>query len=298
MPHRRAITLLELLVVISIVSVLIGLTLSAVQRLRASAARVECQNKLRQLGLAAHQYHDAKGQLPAGWTSDADPKSLTYLGWTARLLPHLERDAQWRAVEAAFQSDPHRLDFFGHTPHADLLATAVPNFVCPSDGRVSSPQVSASIVKAAFTSYLGVAGRNGFQNDGLLFADSRVKFGEIRDGQSNTILIGERPPSDDFRIGWWYRGWGASKDGIGEMILGVRERNFGSDYKTCPAGPFAFTVGKLDNPCDVFHFWSPHTGGANFAFADGSVRFLSYAADSILPALSTRSGGESTMLPD
>ncbi len=296
--RRSAFTLLELLVVISIISLMIGLTLSAVQRVRASAARAECGNKLRQLGLAAHQYHDARGQLPAGWTSDADPKSLTYLGWTARLLPYLERDAQWRSVEAAFQSDPNRLGFFGHAPHAALLATAMPPFSCPIDSRVSAPQLSANTVTAAFTSYLGVVGRNGFQNDGLLFADSRVKFGDIRDGQSNTILIGERPPSADFRIGWWYRGWGASKDGIGEMILGVRERNFSSDYRSCPAGPYQFTAGKPDNPCDVFHFWSLHTGGANFAFADGSVRFLSYAADSVLPALSTRAGGEIVAVPD
>jgi len=296
-PHP-ATTLLELLVVIAILGTLAGIALSAVQRVRASAARMECQNKLKQLALAAHSYHDTHHQLPAGWTSDADPKALTYLGWNARLLPYLERDAQWRSVEAAFASDPNRLSFFGHPAHAALLATAVPPFACPSDGRVSSPQTSANIVTAAFTSYLGVAGRNGFQNDGTLFADSRVKFADIRDGQSNTLLMGERPPPGDFRLGWWYRGWGAAKDGIGETILGVRERNFGADYKSCPAGPYAFAPGKPENPCDAFHFWSLHPGGANFAFADGSVRFLSYAADSVLPALSTRAGGESVPPPD
>lgn len=148
------------------------------------------------------------------------------------------------------------------------------------------------------TSYLGVLGRNGFRNDGALFADSKVTFADIRDGQSNTILIGERPPSSDFRIGWWYRGWGASKDGIGEMILGVRERNFSADYKACPPGPYSFVRGDLKNPCDTFHFWSLHPGGANFAFADGSVRFLSYSADAILPALSTCAGGESAAISE
>ena len=293
MIRRPAFTVLELLVVIAILAALVGITLSAVQRVRQSAARLECQNKLRQLGLAAHSYHDARQHLPAGWTSDADPKALTYLGWTARLFPYLERDAQWRQIEAAFQSDPNRLAFYGHQPHAELLGTPVPAFACPADSRVSSSQVSAKTVTAAFTSYLGVAGRNGFQNDGLLFADSKVRFAEIRDGQSNTVLIGERPPSEDFRIGWWYRGWGASKDGIGEMILGVRERNFSADYKACPPGPYKFVRGELKNPCDTFHYWSLHAGGANFAFADGSVRFLSYSADAILPALSTRAGGES-----
>ena len=293
MSRRPALSLIELLVVIAIIAALIGLTLSGVQRVRAAAARAECQNKLRQLALAAHSYHDAQRHLPAGWTSDADPKSLAYLGWTARLLPHLERNAQWRKIEAAFQSDPDRRAFYGHAPHAELLATATAPFACPSDGRVSTSQTSANTVTAAFTSYLGVVGRNAFQNDGAFFADSKVPFADFRDGQSNTLLIGERPPSADFRIGWWYRGWGASKDGIGEMILGVRERNFSADYKACPPGPYKFVRGELKNPCDTFHYWSLHAGGANFAFADGSVRFLSYSADAILPALSTRAGGES-----
>ena len=296
--RRSALTLIELLVVIAILAALVGVTISAVQRVRASAARAECQHKLRQLALAAHSYHDTRRQLPAGWTSDADPKSLVYLGWPARLLPHLERDALWRKIEAAFQSDPDRREFYGHPAHAELLATVVPSFLCPSDGRLTAPQASTPTIAIASTSYLGVVGRNGFQNDGVFYADSKIRFAEITDGQSNTILIGERPPSNEFRIGWWYRGWGAAKDGIGEMILGARERNFGADYKSCPAGPYAYARGDIKNPCDTFHFWSLHPGGGNFAFADGSVRFLAYSADSILPALSTRAGGEFASPPD
>ena len=82
------------------------------------------------------------------------------------------------------------------------------------------------------------------------------------------------------------------------MILGVRERNFSADYKSCPPGPYKFAHGEPKNPCDTFHFWSLHPGGANFAFADGSVRFLSYAADSVMSALSTRAGGEVVAVPE
>jgi len=82
------------------------------------------------------------------------------------------------------------------------------------------------------------------------------------------------------------------------MNLGVRERNFSPDYEACPPGPYTFVRGDLKNPCDTFHYWSLHPGGANFAFADGSVRFLSYSAHAILPALSTRAGGESVAIPD
>ena len=111
-------------------------------------------------------------------------------------------------------------------------------------------------------------------------------------------MIGERPPPADFRLGWWYRGFGFAKTGAGEMILGVADWNDGSPYLKCRDGPYSFQSGKIADDCDLFHFWSLHTGGANFAFADGSVRFLSYAADSVLPALSTRAGGESVTLPD
>lgn len=78
------------------------------------------------------------------------------------------------------------------------------------------------------------------------------------------------------------------------MLLGVREKNIGGPYvpASCPPGPYHFQPGRLDQPCDLFHFWSLHAGGANFLFADGSVHFLAYSADDILPALATRSGGE------
>ncbi|MFO0803834.1 MAG: H-X9-DG-CTERM domain-containing protein [Gemmataceae bacterium] len=66
---------------------------------------------------------------------------------------------------------------------------------------------------------------------------------------------------------------------------------------SCSPTSQAFRPGRLENPCDVNHFWSPHPGGANFAFADGSVRFLSYSADPIMPALATRAGGEVVEIP-
>jgi prepilin-type processing-associated H-X9-DG protein len=83
------------------------------------------------------------------------------------------------------------------------------------------------------------------------------------------------------------------------MTLGAREpRDSDSTTKNCPAGPYAFAPGRFDNQCDVFHFWSPHSGGVNFLFCDGSARFLRYDADAILPALATRAVGEPVSLPD
>jgi prepilin-type processing-associated H-X9-DG protein len=82
------------------------------------------------------------------------------------------------------------------------------------------------------------------------------------------------------------------------MVLGVRERNHPKSGLACPAGPFGFGPGTTTNQCDQFHFWSLHGGGANFLFCDGSVRFLSYSADPVMPALGTRAGGEALSPPD
>jgi len=136
--------------------------------------------------------------------------------------------------------------------------------------------------------------------DGVLFQDSQVRLGQVSDVTSQTLFLGERPPSRDFRFGWWYAGFGQDGRGTMDMVLGVREANFlpippGS---ACTSIPYRFvSASGVDAPCGKFHYWSLHSGGANFAFCDGSVRFLRYEADSILPALATRAGGEVVEIP-
>jgi len=210
------------------------------------------------------------------------------------LLPYVEQDNLWRVTTAAFQTDRFPFD---NPPHAGL-ATVVPLFLCPADGRLDAPQVVRNYL-VAFTSYLGVEGTNQTSRDGLLYQDSAVRFTDITDGTGNTLLVGERPPSVDLLYGWWYTGAGQDSTGSADMVLGVRERNSaGSAYGGCPRGPYHFTPGNILNPCDAFHFWSPHGNGAHFLYGDGSVHFLSYAADPLLPALATRAGGEPVQPPD
>jgi prepilin-type processing-associated H-X9-DG protein len=109
-------------------------------------------------------------------------------------------------------------------------------------------------------------------------------------------MVGERPPSADDHYGWWYAGWGQKQTGSAEMVLGVRER-LNSD-EPCFGGAYHFGPGSDRDVCDFLHFWSKHPGGAHFLFGDGSVRFVTYGADPIMPALATRSGGEAVNLPD
>jgi len=120
---------------------------------------------------------------------------------------------------------------------------------------------------------------------------------DISDGTSNTLLAGERPPSPDFFYGWWYS---ASSPVTGGAHFGVNSKRYAYDssFSNCAPGPYAYVSGNVDNICDVFHFWSLHHGGANFALADGSVRFLSYSAAAIMPALATRAGGEVVAIAD
>lgn len=294
---RRAFTLIELLVVIAIIAVLIGLLISAVQKVRGAAARAQCQNKVRQLALALHQYHDARNTLPPGHRSLLSRDLMPFSGWPLESLPFLEQQALYTNARAAYRVMPLP---FANPPHTGL-ATVVPAFVCPTDGRAMSSQVSQRTkTTVAFTCYLGVSGRDYKSKDGVLYQDSRVNLLAVTDGTSNTLMLGERPPSSDFQFGWWYAGVGQRLSGSGDMILGVREANLQPivSGSKCGPGNYPFMPGRFDDPCGMLHFWSPHAGGANFAFADGSVHFLRYAANGVMPALASRAGGEASVLPD
>jgi len=288
------VSLLELLVVVAIFGLLLALTLAGVQRTRATAARASCQNNLRQVGLALHSYHTAAGQFPPGVSGEGAKSQYPFLGWQGHLLPHIEQSALWDATVAAYKQTP---DFLRVPPHVGL-ATPITFYACPMDTRTSSVQLVKGATRVALTSYLGVEGTNAFRRDGMLFLNSTTRLADVTDGTSQTLLVGERPPSADLVLGWWYAGWGQDKDGEGDMLLGARTKNNRTWAADCPIGPYPFSAGKLDNQCDAFHFWSPHPGGANFVFADGSVRFLAYSADPIMPALATRAGGEAVSLPD
>lgn len=285
---RRGFTLVEALVVIAITALLLGLTAAAIQKARGAAARAQCANNLRQIAVGLTNYQVTHGHFPSGIrVGKGEPHP--YLSWHARTLPYVEQDATWRQALAAYQARPS--DFTISPPHP--FATVIPVFGCPADSRVASPGLARKRYLAALTSYLGVAGVRHHRRDGLLFLNSAVRPEDIRDGLSNTLLVGERPPSGDLWYGWWYAGYGSDGQGTADMLLGVRQGAGGTDpYAGGCTGAGSFHPGKLDIICDVFHFWSLHPGGGHFAFADGSVHFFSYSADAVLPALATRAGGE------
>jgi prepilin-type N-terminal cleavage/methylation domain-containing protein/prepilin-type processing-associated H-X9-DG protein len=290
---RPAFTLLETLVVMAIIAVALSLLAPAIQSVRQAAQRTQCANQLRQIGMALHAYHNTENRLPPGcsYLNGTDPNP--HLGWTARILPFIEQEPLWQQALRAFQQER----FFEVVPPHTGLGTVVATYACPADEIAQVPYRYPSF-QVAYTDYLGVEGTDQLRRDGVLFLDSRVVFTDITDGTSNTLLVGERPPSGYLNFGWWYAGWGQSKDGSAEMLLGARERAVYRDLRRCPADSNHFQPGRSDNQCDNLHFWSHHPGGAHFLFCDSSVRFLAYAADPLLPALATRAGGEPAILPD
>lgn len=289
--NRRGVTIIELLVVIGILGVLFGLLLAAVQRVRASAYRADCINNLRQMGIALHNYHDTHRSLPPGCSYLNGSSPYPFMSWQTRLLPFIEQQSLWQQAQQAFAKDR----WFENVPPHFGFRALLRLYFCPADSR---PFAGFSVLSAAPTSYLGNEGIDLYARNGVLYVDSQIGFADVSDGTSNTLAVGERPPSAQGDLGWWYAGEGQAKDGSCDTVLGARERNIGNYGAGCPPGPYTFGPGRFQNQCDAFHFWSPHAGGgSHFLLVDGSVHFFSYDANPILPALATRAGGETVNLP-
>lgn len=291
MKTKPGFTLIELLVAIAIVGILTGLLLPAVQSVRETARQTECTNNLRQIALAVQGFQASRLHFPTGIHAPDDPQ-FPSMSWLTYILPYLEQDNLWHVARKEYQSGASPF-----SPHYGLQ-TVVPLYQCPSSYGTGEPQFTNEGKLVALTNYLGVNGTNYTTKDGIFYRDSQTRPKDVTDGLSNTLMIGERPPSSDFWYGWWYAGFGQDASGSPDMLLGTREINNGARYaEACLPGPYEFGPGSQDEQCDVFHFWSLHPGGANFAMADGSIRLIAYGANDILPALATRSGGEIAQVP-
>jgi len=315
--RRRGFTLIELLVVIAIIAILMGLLLPAVQKVRDAAARLKCQNNMKQMGLALHNYHDVTGTLPPGVMNTSDAYH-PYWSWMAMIMPYWEQDNLYKQADTwAHGSTPYAYWPWGGfwlspmSPANPALGAKVKVLICPADGRTETvlPGSTAGINgSVAFTGYLGVAGLQGDNvnqgagdDNGVLYMKSKIKLLDMSDGTSNTLMVGERPPSSDLYYGWWFAGAGWDGSGNGDVVLGARAHKYAASLG-CPTTKSGFQPGNINTFCDQAHFWSPHTGGGNFLLGDGSVRFVTYSADanystlsataSAFTALSTRNGGE------
>jgi prepilin-type N-terminal cleavage/methylation domain-containing protein/prepilin-type processing-associated H-X9-DG protein len=315
--HRSAFTLIELLVVIAIIAVLLSLLLPAVQKVREAANRSQCQNNLKQLALAAQHYHVDRKHFPTGLHQGVNMGGGRYAGrttWMVELLHYIEQDN----LHNKWDYDDFRNNVKGGTDAT--AARIIPIHRCPSD--LLSVIVYADIHHTAIPegwgyygigSYCGNAGtrscpQNQLSRDGIFSLDSKVRVEDITDGTSNTFLFGERSHRDPEydRIAGAVGGPSSNADrpladrGAWGFVLGRLPGGFLFEHTLSSAVPINYQVPPSASVADwptawnrLCAFGSGHPGGANFAFVDGSVRFVS---DSIplatLQALSTRNGGE------
>jgi prepilin-type N-terminal cleavage/methylation domain-containing protein/prepilin-type processing-associated H-X9-DG protein len=299
--RRKGFTLIELLVVIAIIAILIGLLVPAVQKVREAAARAQCSNNLKQLGLASHGFHDSRKVFPQGYRRAA-PIDTVFV----KLLPYIEQQSifnQWDYTNFNNNLGPGS----SNRPATKVLQV----LICPSDPLPNPPIdiESGSGRQYGLTSYYGNAGTRSYRDsagllprDGVIiygnsnnanYPELTVKMASILDGTSNTLLFGERNHHDPVfnapqsaggcgdKLSAW--GWWAFRAPGDTTLSSWVEINF-----------------MVTNPCTqlkydqrINAFGSMHPNGANFVFTDGSVRYLSSATPLlVLRALSTREGRE------
>jgi prepilin-type processing-associated H-X9-DG protein len=285
---------MEVLVVIGIVAALAGITIPAVLKARSIAYRVDCTSNLGQIAAAVHQYSDQWLQLPQGcyYPFSRTPRERADqvgMSWQTCILPYIEQGTLWALALKAQKEEPS--DPYELSAHDQVRQTVLPIYLCPAETRRMGGMPVEN--QWALTSYMGVAGTSDTLKDGIFHVAYTVRFRDITDGTSHTLMVGERPPGPKGIDGAWYSGWGNTTCPLSQILparRGVYEEG------DCPI--IAFRPGVVQDPCDLAHFWSAHSGGANFALADGAVRFLTYDATApILPMLATRAGGEAVDVP-
>jgi prepilin-type N-terminal cleavage/methylation domain-containing protein/prepilin-type processing-associated H-X9-DG protein len=299
---RRAFTLIELLVVIAIIAVLIGLLLPAVQKVREAAQRSQCQNKLKQIGLALHNVHDARGTFPAGIEIDFAKRHCN--GNDCRgnpvyvyLMPYLEQEILVKNWNFDLGMN------VGITNPNLSVAKPVPTWLCPSDLRgIKFPASKTYFGVAGGKASLGIGSRGAVYTDGLLAVGPKRSIAEVTDGTSNTMAFGEsnhpaRWGSDPAAYGTdtggpvnWLMPDGGARSG---NALSNTERSYGRSLRTTRYPINASLVPIAPNEENDSPFGSFHPNGGHFVFADGHVQFLTNSIDTITyQGLSTFAGGE------
>jgi prepilin-type N-terminal cleavage/methylation domain-containing protein/prepilin-type processing-associated H-X9-DG protein len=250
--QRRGFTLIELLVVIAIIAILIGLLVPAVQKVREAAARLKCENNLKQMGLACHMYNDSSNKLPPGWVVSTASAPNPGWSWATVIMPYIEQGNLYQIIDNGAPPNVTTPDAPPSTPLA-AGQTPIPIYRCPSDPGPATNGLFANYATNNYVCNREVLGPDGNSKPTGYAVQS------IPDGTSNTILIGER-------------------DSIHSCAaVYIRHNNTSASFEGRPGSGMNAQCGPPPNTgCGQrLEFASQHSGGANFVFCDGSVHFLS-----------------------
>ena len=280
----KGFTLVELLVVITIIGILIALLLPAVQAAREAARRAQCQNNLRQVGVALHNYHTFGNAFPSAFVN-AEPQWLQpSWAWSAFLLPQLEQQALFDALGVNTERFGQGACFAPPTAESQTWLAV---YVCPSD---VGPGLNHRKGLHAKSNYRGIMGNTTEPSatyeilttrNGTFCMNSCISVGDIRDGSSNTAVLGECP-LDSGQSGHKAALW-AGMRGVLEGAIHI------SDVMWWVNSEPGYTINGTSEQA----FGSNHPGGAQFVFGDGSVHFVGDSIDgAVLERLAARNDGQ------
>ncbi len=252
---RGGFTLVELLVVLGIIALMVGLLLPAVQAVRETARRMQCQNNLHQIGIGLHNYHAAFRTFPPGGLEVRPQwRRGKQLAWSAFVLPYIGENPTYEKI---------RFDYaFDHPMNADAASAVIETYLCPSTNRISTRNRGRGA-----TDYGGIYGERivsrNYPPRGVMIHERSIRFRDITDGTTRTLMVSE---DADFPDGQWINAWN-----LFDQAFSInRAPRFENDIR------------------------SKHPQGANGLFADGSAKFLNENIDlEVLAALCTRNGAES-----
>ena len=246
---------------IAIIAILIGLLVPAVQKVRAAAARAQCSNNLKQIGLAMHMYQDTRKVLPSGWSTTSAFGPSPYWSWSLLLLPYVEQQALYTTINPVVP--PTSATALATSPASAVLTTPIPVYLCPADNSITTNSNFGNYGKTNYVINKYVLGPGAF--DGSI-NPTPISIQGISDGSSNTILVGERDLVVNVAGCSLVRHSATSASFEGRMGRGLNPQ---------PAAGTVYNTGSEQR----LAYNSQHTGGCNFLFADGSVHFISNSID-------------------